>query len=692
MLYLLFLFSLTPETLSVARVERFEIGLDDTFFQRLDSILMERQFSPNYNSPTTYKTRVKVLQDENNLYFLLNTDFGKDKPSTALSGFNEYYTIYLDPLLSRVSAYYFTIYSSGGRNDGLVLSDGRVYDNSWDGVWESSIRIEKKEGNWQIRALVKIPFKTLRFDRKKKEWGFQVKTYHPKRRETSFWILPDQEEGLKVSKFGILKGVEGKGEGKGIEVYPVGLIKYTERFFPWAGFDFSYKKEASTVNLTFLPDFAEIESDPFTMSLSKYEIYYSERRPFFLTGKEIFEPASGSFYSPIKVFYSRRIGRILRDGSGDVPILFGAKYAGKLSRNEIGILTCLTGDKFGTWDSTFKTSWNVFRIKRYFFENSEVGFLQTAKRDFKERNWDLASSLDGVFRWQRNEIGAQMVFGKSKNSNFALHSGGLLYLTENLFSGFATKYTGERFDISGMGYAPVSPGSKSLTILSGITQSPTTGPISSYSFSVGMKTEKELEDWDWSRKNFLEGYLSFREPTQISYYLYLNLGKEYEEKRGYRTKGLSSNLYFLIKRWEVYCGASYNYTWNYLRDFLAGQVETWGGFFFPLTHRLSINPFFNSWVEYQPNGLHLKTTASGSVYLRYCFTPFASLTFSPSPVLSYEERKWQMERIRFALYFNWEIKPRSHFYLVLNELRSPEEKWEAKERIYATKIKWLFLF
>jgi len=681
----------------------------EKLWQEADSLFLTRQFSPYYDSQATYKTKVKVLQDENNLYFLLSTDFGPDKPRTALSGENESYSIYLDPLLSRVSAYYFTISSSGSRWDGMVLSDGAVYDNSWDGVWESSVKVFRNEkGNWQLLALIKIPFKILRFRKDNPLWGLQISSYYQKTKERCYWLMPDKEEGLRVSRFGILKGIKPKGEGKGLELYPVALMKNTwsqrtGNFLPGMGIDFAYKKEASTLNLTLFPDFAEIEADPFTMSLGKYEIYYPERRPFFLEGKEIFEPAqtSGGFYSPVEVFYSRRIGRVMRDGSGEVPILAGAKYTGKISRYEIGLMSCLTGDKFGTRDTAWSTSWNVLRVKRYFLKNSEIGVLSTYKRPVKENDWHLSLDFDALHRWGKNQIGNQLVFNydTTRNLGFLAQVGGLFYFTKNLFSGLSGRYVGEDFDVSDMGYAQALPGNKLVGIFAGFTKSPPKGAFSSYTLTTGYTQEREKGEPDWSRFSLLETNFNLRKPVIAGSYLSFGFGKDYEGEIGYHAKSFNQNIWLEIKKLEIWFGHSHSFTWNYRRNFLAWRRIIWSGFNLPITHRISLNPDFNSWIEYDTTGKHLSTTISGNIYLSYSFSPFMKITISPNPVFLWEtsssllnNKRFEIPQMRIALLYSWEIKPRSKFYLVWNQLLSQEERWETQERIVAIKLRWLFLF
>ncbi len=688
---------------------RVDAEIEDVWCEA-DSILIARQFFPYHDSQATYLTKVKVLQDRNALFFLFVTDFRRDQPRTALSGVSETYTIYLDPLQSRVAGYYFTVTGSGARGDGLLLEDAGKLDDSWAGVWESRVRAAQDgQGNWLLVAEVKIPFKTIRFDRNRKTWGLMIKAYYQKPKETCYWILPNKEEGLKVSRFGSLKNVEATVEGHGLEIYPVGFVKNTYsrndssnlgKLIPWGGVDVARKREASTLNITLLPDFAEIEADPFTTSLGKYEIYYSERRPFFLEGKEIFEPCGlggMGFYKPIQVFYSRRIGRILRDGSGDVPILSGAKYTEKMGRYELGLLSCLTDKKLGVSDSAWHSSWNVFRIKRYLFKNSEIGMLETYRRDLETDDWALGFDMDGVFRLGRNLCAGQIVCNQDTSGNLGYtgRSGGLLYFDEHTFSGFSGSYVNDHFDISPMGYASGSPGDKGLGLFAGYSRSPRKGAVSSYTVCSGFDQEKEEGEGDvgWDQSMSFEVSANLRRPCRSWLYFSPGYGQNYHGDLAYHNKWVNYNVSLELGKLNCTAGELYGYGWNYQRDFLAWHRESWGSLYVPLTDRISFNPFFTSWAEYDTTGAHLATTASSSIYLTYSFTPFMRLTLAPNSALTYASSELDLPRLRFALYYSWEIRPRSKFHVVLNQLHTQQNgNWETSERIYAVKIRWLFFF
>lgn len=700
----LFLFFLTKDFLEVKKVDRILIdGKEEEVWHLADSIIINKQFSPYYDSFSSYETVVKVLQDKNNLYFLIKTNFQKDRPNTSLSGDLDYYYIYLDPILSKLNAYYFKVNAVNERSTGFILDDGRRTE-IWEGVFDSKIEIHKDiNDNYLLICELKIPFKNFQYKKDINEWGFQIKVYYQKKKESCFFSLPTQEEGLRVSKFATLRNVLPHSEGIGMEIYPVGVLKneyYIARdekrlgkILPWAGLDIAYKKEDKQINLTFLPDFAEIESDPFSMTLTKYEILYPEKRNFFIEGKNYFEPATMGMglYSPIKVFYSRRIGRKMRDFSGEVPILSGLKFTGKIEKYEVGFLNSLTSKKFGPLDTSFNTSWNVFRIKRYFFTNSEIGFLFTHKYDIEKKEKYFNFDNDGALRFGNNQILWQIVGNKNRNEPFgyAIQNGGIYYLTKNLPTFYSFRYVNKYFDINSMGYAQAFPGDIDLNWGAGYVIFPKSKKISQCSFTTAFWQGKETKDIDWSRTGGLEFNINFINP-QIFYYNYFAYGKCFKGSIKYYYIGINNNLSFSIGQTNFWLGTWAGRSYNYKRNFVSWQAQSWLGFYLPILNRFYLNLHINGWSEFDTLNKFLSTTLSPAFYLGYKFTPYTEIVFYSNHPLNYQNSQFNLLQTRIALYYYWEIKPKSKIYFVINELFN--DKWQENERILGVKIKYFYWF
>jgi hypothetical protein len=237
-------------------------------------------------------------------------DFGGDVVSLMLDTFGD-----------KRTAYKFAVSASGIRSDCRMLDDGRNRDYGWDGVWFASTRVY----DWGYVVEMEIPFRSIQYDETLSSWGVDFDRWIPVSNEDLYWTSYEENEGLRISKFGTLElnGNRPTVKGLNLEIYPVGIAKASlvrdgvYEVAPDAGIDLFYNpSQKFTFQLTANPDFAQIEADPFDFNISRYESYFEERRPFFTQGNEIFMPSgrerNSGFYRPLELFYSRRIGKKLR--------------------------------------------------------------------------------------------------------------------------------------------------------------------------------------------------------------------------------------------------------------------------------------------------------------------------------------------------------------------------------------------
>jgi hypothetical protein len=177
-----------------------------------------------------------------------------------------------------------------------MLDDARNRDYSWDGIWDAASKIY----DWGFVVEMKIPYKSIKYDKNLNEWGLDFDRWRSYNKEDLYWCEYEQNEGMRISKFGklVLGDFKPGASGLNLEVYPVGISKfeYTDnnkyKGKADAGLDIFYNpSEQLTFQLTANPDFAQIEADPFSFNISRYESYFSERRPFFTQGNEVFNPS-----------------------------------------------------------------------------------------------------------------------------------------------------------------------------------------------------------------------------------------------------------------------------------------------------------------------------------------------------------------------------------------------------------------
>ena len=346
--------------------------LDESVWSRAPVASGFVQREPEVGAPATEQTEVRVLYDGGALYVgfrnavrdpamliarLARRDQGvvSDRVSVGLDSYDDGRT-----------AFEFAVTAAGVQQDILIYND-TFEDWNWDAVWDAATH-RTAEG-WT--AEFRIPLSQLRFrtDEGVQAWGLQVQRSIPANGEESFWAPIRPDEDRYVSRFGRLSGLEGLRAPNGLEIQPYVASRLTREPGDAAdpfysendvagsiGADVKYGLTSNlTLTATLNPDFGQVESDPAVVNLTDFEVFFEERRPFFLEGTDIFEYGRTRTYRTRHTptfFYSRRIGRAPLRGFGgdslfvDTPqqttIAGAAKVSGKVGGWSVGLLDAVT--------------------------------------------------------------------------------------------------------------------------------------------------------------------------------------------------------------------------------------------------------------------------------------------------------------------------------------------------------------
>ncbi len=286
------------------------------------------QREPNEGKEPSQATAFKILYDERNIYVAIKAyDNEPEKIEKRMSRRDDlegdWVEVHLDSYFDHRTAFGFMVNAAGVKGDLVISDDGNDRDNTWDPIWY--VKTGTDEQGWS--AEMRIPLSQLRFGKKLNQiWGLQVIRNLHRKQETSNWQLIPQKASGWVSMFGELQGIKGIRAQRQVELTPYTVGK-TQRFEreegnPFAtgslsnlygGFDGKIGLTSDlTVDFTINPDFGQIEADPSVVNLTAFETYYSEKRPFFIEGRNIlsFQIMGGDGgFSQDNLFYSRRIGR-----------------------------------------------------------------------------------------------------------------------------------------------------------------------------------------------------------------------------------------------------------------------------------------------------------------------------------------------------------------------------------------------
>ncbi len=350
------------------------------------------QRDPAHGALATERTEVRIVFDSDRLVMgvicydseptrLLGNQMQRDQPFSG----DDRFMWSLDPYLDGRSGYFFEINPSGAMGDGLITSVSGNANKSWDGIWVA--RVRRTDIGWT--AEIEIPFKTISFNPDNDAWGANFQRTVRRKNEESYWTGWRRTEGLnQMSNAGRIEGLSGITQGVGLDIRPYALAAVGNapgRGEPSTlgdgeiGADLFYNvTPALKANFTINTDFAETEVDQRRVNLTRFPLFFEERRQFFLDGLNFFSFPPGET-SP---FFSRRIG--LNAGAPQA-IQYGAKLVGQLGQHDVGFLQVSTGRDGDLAGEDF----TVARVRRRIGSQSHIGGLFT-RRDPREDGRDTA--------------------------------------------------------------------------------------------------------------------------------------------------------------------------------------------------------------------------------------------------------------------------------------------------------------
>jgi len=327
---------------------RIDGALDEPVWSKAPAFLLTQQ-SPRPGEPTPFRTEVRVLVTANSVVFgFVCEDPEPERVAThtlqrdADLSIDDTVKIALDTFGDGRTAYFFQINSGGARTDGLI-SGPENDSRDWDGIWDAAAR--RTPFGWT--AEIRIPAATLRFPESRAVWGLNVERYVPRKLMFLRWSGATLDAKFDdLSRAGSLSGVAGLRQGLGLSVVPYALGEYVDD--PVAGRRFLKGQVGGDVRYSFTPqldgvltarpDFAEAEADARQVNLTRFPLFFPEKRAFFLEGSNLFDFGLGlsDYFIP---FYSRHVG--LFEGT-IVPIDAGAKVLGQAGRFGIAVLDTQT--------------------------------------------------------------------------------------------------------------------------------------------------------------------------------------------------------------------------------------------------------------------------------------------------------------------------------------------------------------
>ena len=413
------------------------------------------------------KTEVRLTYDDENLYLFvvnhLSEEFQGEYVVESLRrdfsfGRNDNFLLAIDTYDDLTNGFSFGANAAGAEWDGMMYGGGSMNLN-WDNKWESTV--VQYEDRWTFEAA--IPFKSIRYDRDNLQWGINFSRYDLSTFEKSGWApVPRQFPSVSLAFTGYLVWDEPPpSAGSNISIIPH-LLGGVDHDFQ-ADDSRSYTSDAGVnakiglgssmnLDLTVNPDFSQVEVDEQIIDLDRFEIFFPERRQFFLENEDLFASFGNRNVRP---FFSRRIGL-------DAPIHAGGRLSGQINKNwRLGVMNMQTGSVEDT--STPSQNYTVLALKRRVSARSNIGFLLVNRENTGDMNDPGASSFDRNVGFEANlatdddlwqsKITLLKSFSPGDSDRSLSHVGSVNYNDGNFEFEWEQEYVGEDYTAD-VGFVP----------------------------------------------------------------------------------------------------------------------------------------------------------------------------------------------------------------------------------------------
>ena len=410
-------------------------ALDERIYRDVPPATGFFQVFPNEGDIAEEQTEVWILFDGVNLYIagrchnsLPESEWVADDMRRDGQGIGQYVGVMLDTFYDRRNAVSFLVNPLGGRMDGQVTNE-RAWNGDWNPVW--SARVGRYEGGWSFETA--IPFRSLRYrPGRAQTWGINVERFVVRNNEYSTIVPMPASWGMgasmQISQAATLVGIEAPEPGVNLEIKPYAIAEgngmrtggagFSDDATGDAGLDVKYSLTENLVaDLTLNTDFAQVEADEQQINLTRFSLFFPEKREFFLENQGVFsfggEAGGGQFAGisnqPI-LFYSRQIGlHSTEDGlSREVPITAGGRVTGRIGPFSVGMLNMQTGDlNVQAGDAqgiaAKSTNFSVLRLRRDILRRSNIGVMYTGRSDsLHGAGSNHAYGVDGLFSFYEN--------------------------------------------------------------------------------------------------------------------------------------------------------------------------------------------------------------------------------------------------------------------------------------------------
>ena len=364
-------------------------NLDEAAWRRAQPAAGFTQSDPQNGAPASEASEVRIVYDRDNLYIgarFVDSDpdglRGNQMVRDGSLNADDRFIWVLDPFYNQRSGYYFEVNPAGAMGDAQLIqasgtTGGTTQNRAWDGIWRA--RVRRTDTGWA--AEIEIPFRTLSFNPGQQAWGANFQRTVRRKNEESLWAGWDRNQGIySLGAAGRIEGISNVTQGRGLDVKPYVIGNYRDTtassastYKGNAGLDVLYSVTPQLkANVTINTDFAQTEVDDRQVNLTRFPLFFPEKRDFFLEGAGNFD-FSREASNDLTAFFTRRIG--ITAAGQPQKVDYGAKLGGQVGRYNVGVMQVRTAEQPGAAGEDFL----VVRPKRQILRESYLGAIYTRR-------------------------------------------------------------------------------------------------------------------------------------------------------------------------------------------------------------------------------------------------------------------------------------------------------------------------
>ncbi len=693
--------------------------LDESDWQLAEVATNFWQKFPFDTSRALMNTEVRMTYDRQNIYISAVCYFRPDQRRyQAVSmrrdfnlGQNDYFNVYIDPFQDQTNGFSFGVTPIGVQREGLIANGGdRGTDTDWDNRWNVETKIY--EDRWV--AEMAIPFKTIRYEEGSSQWNINFVRRDYVTNEEAVWSwVPRNFRSSSLAYTGLLvwdEPLPSPGANIAIIPYVAGGVQRDRLVENTTKGTFNFGADAKVavtpslnLDLTVNPDFSQVEVDQQVTNLSRFEIFFPERRQFFLENSDLFAQFG---FSRIRPFFSRRIGIAQDPETGGVvqnPIYYGARLSGKVGHDwRVGLLNMQTASNEAI--NLPSHNYTVAAVQRQVFSRSNIAGIFVNKQEFSLTgedglqmgrynrvaglDYNLASKDNrwtGKFFYHRTFIPNNLADQKA-------HASYLGYHTPNLNFGWNHEYVGENYTaevgfVPRRGYWRFEPNAR-YTVF---PKSPRISRVLHH-YSFGLYTDFYFDKSYRSTDRAFDSYVSFnfQNTSRFNFglrrqYIYLFSSFDPTNTRSERLAAGTDYTYhnFHANYYSDSRRTLYYRVYTNLGQYFNGKRNSVNG---SISYRMQ--PYGEVSLDGSANFIRLPSPyASANLYL---IGPRLDFSFTKSLFLStIVQYNNQINNVNIYSRLQWRFKPVSDFYLVYTDNYFPES-FTNKSRALVFKVSYWF--